>query len=156
MQGIVYREMNPGEESAVCDLVAQVFKQFVAPDYSRDGVDEFFRFANPDALKKRVQADSSVLAAYQAKTLVGVLEFVLPNRIAMLFVNLPHQGIAKKLVSLAVSKAREKTPASSELVVHSSPYAQAIYQKMGFQKTGDSTTKNGITYTPMALSIPKQ
>ena len=47
MEPIVYREMGSGEEAAVCELIARVFKEMVAPDYESEGIEEFFRFANP-------------------------------------------------------------------------------------------------------------
>jgi hypothetical protein len=46
MEPITYTEMNTGEEQAVCDLVAQVFDEYVASDYEQDGVEEFFRCAD--------------------------------------------------------------------------------------------------------------
>jgi hypothetical protein len=38
---IFYRDMNLGEEQAVCDLVKQVFDEYVASDYGQDGIDEY-------------------------------------------------------------------------------------------------------------------
>ncbi|MGD8589713.1 MAG: GNAT family N-acetyltransferase [Chromatiales bacterium] len=149
MEHITYREMNTGEEQAVCDLVTQVFDEYVASDYEQDGMEEFFRFANPDALKKRMQSGGFVLVAQRADTLVGMLEFFPPDCIAMLFVSVRRQGIAKALMTQAISKARSLDPELSKLIVHSSPYAVPIYQKMGFRKSGSVRTENGITYIPM-------
>lgn len=153
MDTIVYREMNTGEEQAVCDLVTHVFNEFVASDYAYDGIKEFFQFANPSAMNERMQSDGFVLVAYQADVLVGILEFVLPDCIAMLFVTVQHQGVATELLTQAISKARALNPELSKLTVHSSPYAEPFYQKMGFQKTGNSMTENGITYIPMELLL---
>ena len=35
---IVCREMDPGEERSVCELVSQVFHEFVAPDCGQEGM----------------------------------------------------------------------------------------------------------------------
>ena len=35
-----YRLMRSGEEAAVCDLVVRVFNEFVAPDYTDEGIRE--------------------------------------------------------------------------------------------------------------------
>jgi len=78
--------------------VTQVFNEFVASDYERDGIKEFFRFANPSAMRERMQSGGFVLVAYQADVLVGMLEFFLPDCIAMLFVTVRHQGIATELL----------------------------------------------------------
>ena len=145
--------MNTGEEQAVCNLATQVFNEFVAPDYEQDGIEEFFRFANPIAMKERMLSDGFVLVAYQADVLVGMLEFFLPDCIAMLFVTVQHQGVATELLAQAISKARAFDPALSKMTVHSSLYAEPIYQKMGFRQTGDVTTENGITYIPMELLL---
>ena len=77
---IFCREMNPGEERSVCELVSQVFHEYVAPDYGQEGIEEFFRFADPDAMNKRMQSGGFVLVAYQADILAGMLEFFPPYR----------------------------------------------------------------------------
>ena len=59
MEAIVYRQMNAGEEQAVCDLVAQVFDEFVAADLEQRGIDEFYRFANPPAQHRSTSLCSS-------------------------------------------------------------------------------------------------
>ena len=148
---IICREMNPGEERSVCELVSQVFHVFVAPDYGLEGIEEFFRLANPDAMKKRMQSGGFVLVAYQDEVLVGMLEFFPPDRIAMLFVVIQHQGIAKELLTHAVKKASAMHPDLSKVTVHSSPYAEPIYLKLGFNKIGNVRTEHGITYIPMEL-----
>lgn len=147
----MYREMNIGEEKAVCELVEQVFNEYVASEYGQEGLEEFFRFANPLAMKKRMQSGGFVLVAHQANVLVGMLEFFPPDCIAMLFVAIKRQGIAKELLAQAITKSLALNPSLAKLTVHSSPYAEPIYQKMGFQRTGDTIIENGITYIPMEL-----
>jgi hypothetical protein len=60
------------EEQEVCQLVRQVFNEFVASDCGQDGIKEFFRFANPDAMKVRIQSEAFVLVARQTDSLVGM------------------------------------------------------------------------------------
>ena len=52
-----------------------------------------------------------------------------------------------------ITKVNEIFPDIKKLIVHSSPYAEMIYQKMGFLKTGEVTKDNGIIYIPMELSL---
>ncbi|ODB89640.1 hypothetical protein A3194_10840 [Candidatus Thiodiazotropha endoloripes] len=99
MKPIIYREMAAGEEQVVCDLVTQVFNEYVASDYEQDGIEEFFRFANPEAMKERMQSNGFVLVALQEDTIVGMLEFFPPEIVALLFVTVQHRGIAKKLLA---------------------------------------------------------
>ncbi len=82
-EDIAYREMKPGEELEVCNLANNVFNQYVAPDYDQEGIDEFVRFANPNAMKERTQANGFVFVAYQGYKLVGMIEFFPPNVVAM-------------------------------------------------------------------------
>ena len=153
MDEINYREMKCGEEQAVCELVRQVFNEFLSADYGDVGTEEFFSFANPVEMGKRVQAGGSVFVASASDGLVGMLEFVPPDRIAMLFVTLRRQGIAKELLTLAIHRACSGRPAASKLTVHSSPYAGPIYRKMGFERVGGATVEHGITYIPMERDL---
>ncbi|MEW8406009.1 MAG: GNAT family N-acetyltransferase [Candidatus Thiodiazotropha taylori] len=156
MAPIIYREMAPGEEQVVCNLVTQVFNEFVASDYGQDGIEEFFRFANPEAMKERMQSNGFVIVAVENDTIVGMLEFFPPDIVALLFVTVRHRGIAKELLAQSIDKARTSSPSLSKLIAHSSPYAQPIYQNMGFHNTGNETTENGITYIPMELSLERK
>jgi GNAT superfamily N-acetyltransferase len=155
METIVYEEMKPGEEAAVCELVERVFNEFVAPDYGQEGVEEFFRFANPPAMAERIRSGGFVLLARQEEKLVGVLEFALPDRIAMLFVALRQHGIAKQLLARAIDKALSENPVLLKVTVHSSPYAEVAYRKMGFHRTANVKTVHGIKYIPMELPVDR-
>ncbi|MDJ0794073.1 MAG: GNAT family N-acetyltransferase [Woeseiaceae bacterium] len=153
MDQIVYREMRDDEEGTVCDLVRQVFDEFVAPDYGPEGIKEFFRYANPGALRERVEAGGFVLVADKSNQLVGMLEFAPPDRVALLFVILRHQGIANELLERAICRLQTAQLPISKLTVHSSPYAELIYEKMGFHRSGGATTDHGITYVPMERDL---
>ena len=129
MLGATYREMVNGEEEVVSALVEGVFNEFVAPDYNEEGIAEFFRFANPDAMRERIRSGGFVLAAEYGGDLAGVLEFTPPNSIAILFVTVRRRGIAKGLLSQAIKKVLIANPSLSKLVAHSSPYAVVVYEK---------------------------
>ncbi len=128
VETVSYEEMTFGEEPVVCDLVNRVFDELVAPDCDQCGVDEFLRFVNPTAVAERVLSGGLVLVAKKSGKIVGVLEFVPPDRIALLFVTLRGKGIGKELVTRAVERAKHKDPSLSKVTVHSSPYAKAAYQ----------------------------
>ena len=153
MVQITYRELKCGEEQTVCELVRHVFNEFVAPDYEADGIEEFFRFANPAAMSTRLKAGGYVLVASTSDGLAGMLEFAPPDRIAMLFVTLRRRGIAKELLAQASCLVLAASAPVSKLTVHSSPYAESIYRRLGFSRTGDVTTEHGITYIPMEWDL---
>ena len=153
MESITYREMRDGEEGAVVDLVRQVFDEFVAPDYGAEGIEEFFKFANPSALRARVKQGGFVVVAEGSTGLVGMLEFMPPCFIALLFVTLRREGIASSLFKECIKKLEATDVLIPKLTVHSSPYAVPIYKKLGFHRTGEQTTENGITYIPMECGL---
>ena len=59
MDEVSYRQMEPGEEKSVCALVRLVFSALVAPDYEQAGIEEFFRFANPETCTADSSSNSS-------------------------------------------------------------------------------------------------
>jgi len=150
---ITYRLARSGEEPEVCALVTGVFNRFVAPDFPQDGVDEFLRYARPDALSERSKKDHVVLVAEEKGKLIGVLEVRQYRHVALLFVELQGRGVARELLKRAVAHSREQAPEVQAITVHASRYALPIYQRLGFAATDPERTENGITYTPMALPV---
>ena len=153
MTEVVYRMMTTDEAPAVCALVRQVFDDCLSHEFGGDGVREFFNFANPDAMQERMRSGGFVYVALQAGRPVGMLEFVPPDHIALMFVRVRGQGIGKALLARTISQARASNPDLAKLTVHSSLYAEPIYKKLRFHPTGAATTENGITFIPMQRDI---
>lgn len=150
---ITYRFMMPGEETNICSLIEKVFNEFVAPEYGAEGINEFFKFANPQAMAERASTKQIVILAEYDSELVGVIEMRGNNHIAILFVNLRGRGIAKELIKKAIEECRKREPDVKKITVNSSPFAEPIYTKLGFKPTGSSQQKNGITFIPMAYDL---
>lgn len=148
-----YRFLRPGEELAVCALVASVFDRFVAPDLGPEGVAEFYRFANPVAMAARSGPGQILFVAEQEGVLVGVLE-LRGHHLALLFVSLTGRGVARELLRLAVHECRRRRPGTTAFTVNSSLYAEPVYRKLGFQRTAPPRTINGIVHVPMSLPVP--
>ena len=147
------RLMQPGEEAEVCALVTRVFDQFVAPDLPAEGVDEFYRFANPEALNARRQGGNQVVIAVADSRIVGMLELQALKHIAMLFVEDRGKGTGRRLFEHGLQICRDSAPDLREVTVKSSPYAVSVYQKLGFVATGPEQIENGIVYTPMVYRL---
>jgi GNAT superfamily N-acetyltransferase len=147
--------MRQGEEESVCALVEKVFNEFVAPDYDLDGVNEFFKFANPSALAGRAGTEQVVMVAEKGRDLVGIIEIRNRSHIAMLFVSRRGKGIAKELIRRAVNECRERLPDLKRITVNSSPYAENVYSRMGFKATGPVRKQNGILFVPMACDLDR-
>jgi GNAT superfamily N-acetyltransferase len=125
-------------------LVANVFMEFEAPDYSDEGIKTFFNTAinNPDYMSSLV-----IYAAYQNKKMVGVIATRNNgNHIALFFVDGTYhrQGIGRKLFETVL-----KNTTLNEITVNSSPYAKDVYHHLGFQDTDEEQIVTGIRFIPM-------
>ena len=147
--------MNPGEETAVSDLVTATFQHDVAQFYAPEGIHEFLSYANSDALKDRQSRNHLAMVASQNESVVGFLELRDYCHISLLFVEMDfqQQGIGRLLVEEALRLIRAQQPETREVTVNSSPNAVAAYKRYGFQVTGELQVKNGIGFVPMSLPL---
>ncbi len=147
--------MRPGEESEVCDLVKRVFDEFVAPDYSQEGIDEFFRYSQPDALAQRSQNNHFVLLAVAEVRSVGMLEMRDYKHVSMLFVEAAFQrrGISRALLWQALDEGRKHKPNLSQVTVHAAPNSVRIYERLGFRAVNSEQLVNGMRFVPMLLEL---
>jgi GNAT superfamily N-acetyltransferase len=154
---ISFREMIPGEETDVVDLVLNVFSEFVAPHFSEGGILEFKKFVNTSALEERFQSGNPIIVALFKNEIIGVIEIRDNSHIALLFVGKPYQkkGVAKKLFGEVIKICREKNPDIQKFTVNSSPNAYAAYQKFGFKGENAIKTVNGIRFIPMEFELKK-
>ena len=150
---IQYRFLHPGEEQAACALVEFVFNEFVAPDLGPEGVQEFFRFANPIAMAARSGPEQIVVVAEHNSSLVGMIELRNGNHVSLLFVSLRGQSIARELLLRAAKECQLRQPDITKLTVNSSLYAEPMYRRLGFQPTSEPQTINGIRHIPMLLVL---
>jgi len=99
---INYRQLKPGEEIEVCNLAARSFNEFIAPGFTEEGINEFFKYTNPRALKKRAESGYFAMVAESKGDLAGMIELRGNNHISMLYVDkaFHRKGVAKELVRL--------------------------------------------------------
>lgn len=149
------RTMDPGEETAVSNLVATTFQHDVAPHYAQEGIHEFLAYANPSALQDRQSRNHIILVASQNESIVGVLELRDYCHVSLLFVepSQQRQGVGRLLMNEALRSIRAHHPETKEVTVNSSPNAVEAYKRFGFQTTGELQVKNGIGFVPMALPL---
>ena len=155
---VSYRGMAPGEAPAVSRLVLASFNEFIGPEYTEEGIAEFRKFVEPEAIEVRAAADHFVEVAVAAGTPVGMIEIRENNHVALLFVDkaFQHHGIAKGLLRVALDKARSTVPDLERVTVNSSRYGVPAYEKLGFRQTGPERTVNGIVFIPMAMKLTDQ
>ncbi len=151
-----YRQLLKGDEQRVSELIAEVFDEFIAPDYEAGGVEEFRRHIVPDdILGRHMRGESFVLLAEEAGELVGVIDIRDGSHIRLFFVRKERQGmgIGRKLFELAVDRCRHEDPGLTAISVNSSPYAIPIYESLGFIASQPEQIKNGIRHTPMTCRL---
>ena len=88
--------MQSSEENAVSELILRAFNEYVAPDYSAQGVQEFNTYVQPEALARRARENHFLLVATIHDRLAGIIEVRNHEHISLLFVDMPfqHQGVA--------------------------------------------------------------
>ena len=152
---IVYRKIVAGEEVEVCNLVARSFNEFIAPGFSEEGIEEFYRYINPRALHKRWRGGYHVIVAEKEGKIVGVSEVKRRRHISMLYVEKAYhrKGIAGALLDRSLEYILENAPKTKEVTVNSSQYAAPFYESAGFRKTEGEKVIHGILHIPMALAL---
>ena len=108
------------------ELVWVVFKEFEAPDYSQEGIDEFKRYIDQQAENMTFE----MYGAFEKDDLLGVIATRNEgSHISLFFVRNEYhgQGIGRRLFEHIVPLCE-----SSCITVNSSPYAANIYRKLGW------------------------
>lgn len=147
--------MKPEELTETLKLVKDVFDEFEAPYYSKEGIENFYQFASFENIKKCLQENLQIIVAKIQNKMVGMIAVRSYTHIAMLFVdkNFHRKGIAKNLVEKAKNYCEQYYENLEAITVNSSPYAVGFYEKMGFIKISDEQIVDGIKFTPMKLII---
>ena len=150
--------MVKGEEQETYELIVRVFHKYVAPVYSKDGIDKFLGMLSPDGLNGMSSGQSSfVILAKEKSKIIGMLSVINESHIALIFVDPEHQGngIGNHLIDEAIRKCLNRNPDLSEVTVSSSPNSKSFYEKAGFEVLGDEINEEGMRYTPMRKLIVK-
>jgi ribosomal protein S18 acetylase RimI-like enzyme len=151
-----YAKFQLGQEKLVYAMVWAVFSHYEAPDYPPEGVSTFRAFIAPDHLRDMVcEHRLQIFCGWEDQELVGVLAVRDRAHISLLFVSPAYhrRGIAKTLLGMALAELTASDATVHEVTVNSSPYAQEIYERMGFKAIGPRQQENGILYIPMAKPI---
>lgn len=150
-----YRLMKRGEENEVCDLVLRVFDEFVAPQFSQEGRQEFRSYDDPHLLLLRSRWNHFVLLAVSQKEIAGMIEMRDDGHITLFFVDKRFQGsgVGGELLRRALAICRRRNPEITTVTVNSSPNAVGIYDRLGFRRAGPKLDENKIRFVPMVLDL---
>lgn len=137
------------------DLVWTVFQEFVAPDYSAQGIEAYRKFISYKSMMEKVEEEElHFWGCMMNDELIGVIAIREMNHICLLFVKKEYhrQGIARCLCQKVIERCKEEKN-NSKLTVNSSPYALGIYHRLGFVESDKEQTINGIRFTPMSYFL---
>ena len=138
------RKIGKEQLDEALGLVWEVFLQFVAPDYSEEGVKSFRDFMKSEEMIASLEffwglrkTGAARRHRHQRKPKASL---------PLLFVKAQYhrQGIGRKLWEYVLGNSPHKA-----LTVHASPYAVPIYRQLGFVETGGEQIADGMRFTPM-------
>jgi GNAT superfamily N-acetyltransferase len=140
---VEFRDMAPGEEQAVLDLVMRGFDELVRPDFSDEGASEFTRAATSFVIDR--PAGHHITVAESTGELVGMVDVRDRSHVCLFFVDADYRGrgVGRELLAAALGAD------SSSVTVNSSPWAVPVYERLGFVSTGPEIERNGIRAVPM-------
>lgn len=143
----VIRKIKQEEiERALC-LVWKVFQEYEAPDYTKEGMKEFYKSIHDE----NYISELCCYGAFVGEELVGIIATRNERtHIALFFVDGKYhrQGIGKRLFQTVQMKCY-----SDKMTVNSSPYAVPVYHKLGFVDTNGEQAINGLRFIPMELNV---
>lgn len=134
-------------------LIWDTFLEFVAPDYSKEGID-FFKTSfiiNQDFKDCFKNGKQTMYGAYNKEKLAGVISISENNHISCVFVDKEYhrKGIAKMLFNKIISELKKREV--HKISLNASPYAVEFYHAIGFKDLDKQQSFKGILYTPMEL-----
>ena len=155
MKDIILRKMFDGEENTVSTLIEEVFNEFIAPEYSEEGINKFKNHIELNSLLFRKENGSIFTVAVDKEKIIGIVEIRDLNHISLFFVNKKYHGngIGGILIKSAIKESQSIYPNIKTFTVNSSSYAKKVYEKLGFNQTQEEQIKNGLCFIPMELLL---
>ena len=141
MLNLSIKRLNKNEIENALTLVWEVFLEYEALDYTQEGIDAFYKSIHDEAYLSGL----AVYGAFSNEKLIGIIATRNNGKhIALLFVDGSYhrQGVGKQLF---------QTVRTDKMTVNSSPYAVAVYRKLGFEAVNTEQVVTGLRFTPMEL-----
>jgi len=136
-------------------LIHKTFLEFIAPDYSSEGIEAFkYYFIENDKFKLLFKTGMQFMyGSYVKNKIIGVISISIHNHISCVFVDKEYhrQGVATNLFNYIISVEKEK--GVNRIALSASPYAIPFYHSLGFVDTNIKQNFHGIIFTPMELEL---
>ncbi len=144
---MVIRKFREEEAERVCKLVSKTFEEFVAPEFTKEGVEKWLQDEIPEKQIERSRSRDTYVATVNHE-IVGVIEPRGNRGITRLFVDRGYhrRGIGRELLDTIEAIYRRR--GATRIKVRSSLYAEGFYEKMGYKKSTGLIRKGGMVYQP--------
>lgn len=105
-----YEEMKEEELKETLELVKRVFDEFEAPDYTGEGVTNFYKFTAYDSILEQLKNNFKIFVAKDKEKIIGMVCIRDCSHVAMLFVDRKYHknGIGTELMNIAKKYCQEK------------------------------------------------
>ena len=149
------RKVDYEELDKAFSMIWNTFLEFVAPDFSKEGIDTFrVNFIESQDFKDCFKnGKQTMYGAYSKKNLVGVVSISGNNHVSCVFVDKEYlrNGIATLLFNQIFSELKGNQV--KKISLKASPYAVPFYHAIGFKDLDRQQDFHGILYTPMELML---
>lgn len=101
MENFKFRKLNKDDLYDAMILVKEVFDEFEAPFYSKQGIDSFYKFIDLKNIENKFKTNEILLyGAFLDDKIIGVLGLRNPNHICLLFIsnNYHKKRISKQVI----------------------------------------------------------
>lgn len=155
------RKIRPNEVEDSLNLALEVFMQFEAPVYKREGVETFKKdiIENQEFIENCRAGICPIYAAFDGEEIVGIIGMrANKTHINLVFTKKEyhHKGIATAIFNYLLSDLLSENPDLKEITLNSSPYGKGFYLHTGFVPLSDEQELNGIRFTPMKYVIDRK
>ena len=150
MDDFTYNELSRDKLYDTLALIRDVFMEFEAPDYSKEGIAEFLDFLEPLSITAMLDdGEIRIWICEYDGCIIGAIAAG-EKHINLLFVDgkFHRRGIARRLLEIMIENYKP-----TMITVNSSPYAIEAYKKLGFVETDSEREENGIRFTPMKRAL---
>ncbi len=139
----------------VVALTKDVFDLHVASQYSKEGVNEFYKYIAPDSFKDRLSKYHVLIGCLEKDKVIAILEIRNNDHISLFFVDGRYQGkgIGRAMFEYFLRILKDEHLNVKLITVNSSPNSVIFYEKLGFIKSGEEKENNGIRFNPMTYEI---
>lgn len=149
------RDMVDSDRDSVCQLILDLFDEFIGPGYSERGCRRFHRGTHKQVRRDYWQEGGFRKLAFSDGELIGVIGVRDNTHVHWLWVRRDwhRRGVARLLMRIAVDTILLRTPQADRLTLNASPYAVEAYKRLGFRAAGHEHINKGIVSTPMIMEL---